>query len=412
MRALGGAKKAVLFIFTGAGLSQVILLLTSVAIARIYDPGQIGIYSILIAVSVVAVPVATLGLGNAVAPAERAEDAMVLVHTAICSLVVFAGALTALAALTLSATGGAGLFGLGSASLFVGPITLAAGLFGVLLQLGIRLRSYRSVAVRGVVQASVLGGVQVALGLALQAASSLAIGDVLGRLAGSAMLAPSYWRLRAGASFPLPSVRSTIRKHRDVVSHYMPSLLIETAAIQAGVILVGIWFGADAAGFLGFAQRMIFAPITLIGAAIGAVVLGEVAKRRRDGELDRGAQFSSLVIRLAPVAGAFALVVIVVGPAAFVFLFGQEWETSGSLARAIAIPAAVGLVWNPLSQFFVALEFWKPFLVLSAARLLISVALGWCAYELGAGLVGTVAAIASGGALVEVLSMNYLRLRL
>jgi O-antigen/teichoic acid export membrane protein len=135
---------------------------------------------------------------------------------------------------------------------------------------------------------------------------------------------------------------------RRCLIYVLPALMIGSLAGNLPQLAVNWRFGAEMAGHLALAQRVLGLPLSLAGAAIGDVFrrYAAVAFRER-GECIR--EFRSALASLAFVAAAFAAVMVPFGQSLFVFVFGETWRFAGQIADWMIPMYAIGIAASPLS---------------------------------------------------------------
>jgi len=150
---------------------------------------------------------------------------------------------------------------------------------------------------------------------------------------------------------------------REVASRYrrfplllMPAGVVNTAGLYLPVLLVAATYGATAAGWLGFTQRVLALPVTLIGQATAQVYLSELARNHRERSGRQGPLFRVASARLALVGGVLGILLLLLAAPLFPVVFGEAWRTSGLMAQALAISLALQLVASPLSQTLIVFE--------------------------------------------------------
>jgi O-antigen/teichoic acid export membrane protein len=387
--ASGGTRASIAKVLSGNFAAQAVTLVASLAIARIFSPATFGAYASLAALVAVAGTVGALRLEMAISIAETAEEGDEALRGALSTIL----ATTAVAALALALAGGwlAGVVGLPDGS--VGALWLAllaaalAALFTTLNQRAIRARQFGLIATRAVVAAVVTAGVQIGLGLVVPGLYSLVTGLVVGQAVGVGLLARGV-----GLHAPhLPGrALAHARRHRQLPLYLAPSTLINSVGLQAPVLLGAAVFGASFAGWLGMTQRMIAVPVTVVGAAVGQVFLGELSamKRDRSPELERQFLVTSAWLAAVGVAGGLAL--LAVAPLAFSLLFGEAYAPSGTFARALALGVAAQMVASPLAVATVVMGRSRWQLAWDVARLVAVVLVFVAAERLDVGAYATV----------------------
>lgn len=401
----GSALAGALHLSSGAASGQLITLVTTLVIARLYTPAELGVLSAVLSVALLISPVVTLGLQVAIVPAVTDADAVRLARLAL-TAVLASAVITAIALMLVPLPSPNLSERRALVVIYVPLMVLVLGTFAVLSQLSLRQRLYRAMAIRGVTQSSVTGLIQIVGSLIRPSALWLFAGELLGRAVGTASLIPQAVRFSRSVERPLPSGRAVLRRYADSVRYFLPSTTVEMAAGQVAVLAVASWFGPTQTGYLGLANRVLVLPVVLIGSAVGQVLGTELAHRRRSGNADQSiARFRQLVRGLSALSVAFAVAMFVLGPWAFSLVFGEQWRESGELARYLCIPIAVGLVWNPVSVTYPAYERLRAFLWLSILRLTLGVTAGVAVHAMGFGWIPVVVAIASGIAVAQLVGL-------
>lgn len=389
----------------GAVISQVVNFATTLIIARLYTPADIGLLAAILAIALTITPLVTLGLQVSIVPAGTDSDAIQLARLALGSTLLGA-LLAAVILLAAPLPSDAITQHQGLVLAFVPAMLLIMGSFAVLSQLALRQRLFGPIATRGVLQSVSIGGIQTGGFLLAPSGLWLFTGELLGRAIGVASLIPSAVRFRRKTSGPVTKASRIFRDYSDSWRFYLPAAFLEVAAGQIGVILIAAWFGTTEAGYLGLTTRVLSVPVVLIGAAVGQVLNTELARRRRSGQTDRSKQrLRQLIAGLVGISLLISLALFIFGPWAFSLAFGEEWRASGELARYLGIPTAVGLVWHPISAVFTSYLRLRTFLTIAALRLMLSLSVGTALWAAGQGWVIVVVGMAAGVASAQVLGI-------
>jgi len=346
------ARRGLAAIASGAALGQVVLVAGAPILSRLYDPTAFGVFSVVNAVVLAVGTVAAFRFEMAVPLPKSDGEAHALVRLG--SVAALAVAVLGTVLVLVSRGSLASLTGWSDDVvdlLIWAPLGAAMlGMYLVLNQLAVRRRAYSAIALRNVLQAVATVGAQVGLGLAGWGAVGLVIGLIAGQAAGVASLA---WSLRndlTSHDADSPALRALVRRYRSFPLVLAPSGLINSLGMQAPLLAVTSLYGTASAGSLGMAQRVLAIPLALIGMAISQVLMGELAARKRDGRTDLMPVFMSVTKRLTLVGVAGGVGVLVVGPLLFATFLGQQWWTSGHMARAMAVGLLVQIIAAPLSQ--------------------------------------------------------------
>lgn len=350
LRSPAGLLRQAGYLAASTASSQVLLLLVSPLITRLYPPAAFGDYAVFIAVVSTAGPLATLRYDLAIALPATESDARALRTGALyITVVVSVGVAFATSVFqgTLSSLGGFWTHPLA-------PIVLSfAILFIALNQIGTqwstRIGDSVGVALSRLAQGVASTSTQLLLPLLFLQSSGLALafGAVAGYGLADALLAIRRPLLRPG----IASLNSTVR----VLRHYIefpkytaPASLINLAGVQAAPIALSLFHSPEAAGNYALTTRLLGLPVTLISQAVGQLFHSAMAKRDNASQL----QLLQRAVRILSLLslGTFGLLFISANTI-FSTLFGAEWRLAGDFARMQAPWFAGALVASPLSSF-------------------------------------------------------------
>lgn len=127
-----------------------------------------------------------------------------------------------------------------------------------------------------------------------------------------------------------------------------------TAGLQLPPMLFAALFSPAAAGLYTLTLRVLTQPMSLIGSAIGQVFFANAAEAHRAGQL--GPLVAQLHAKLAHIGLPPALILILLGPDLFGFVFGEQWRQSGEFARWMAPWLYLVFVSSPLGTLFAVTE--------------------------------------------------------
>ncbi|WP_345475374.1 lipopolysaccharide biosynthesis protein [Microbacterium pseudoresistens] len=345
---IGGAGRGFASVLSGTVIAQLIAFAVLPVISRLYDPDAFGAFSFVLAVTAVIAPVATLRLETAAMLPRRASAVRaVVMNCLIC--IAASTVLTAVVVELLQLWGLTALQDIPFASLWIAVLVLFTALYSLLSQLALRRKLYGSVARRNVYQAASAGASQLALALVTRQGTGLIAGQALGRVAG---LIPLWLQTRDDFRMVDRRVRRVAwRTYWRFPAVFTPSALLNAIGAQAPLLFVTMWFGLEAGGQIGMAERIVGIPLALIGAAAAQVIEAEVSQKVRDGS-------GGLRPTYLRVSGLLAVVGLVVGVGFGVLggwvipmILGADWAVAGIAVQILALNSAVRLVGSPLSKF-------------------------------------------------------------
>lgn len=341
---------------TGTAAGQLVSLLLSPALTRIYSPQQFGVLSVYTALLTILVVIASLRYELTIPMAANDEDAMNLV--ALCGCV--------LAGTTLAVTAFA--FGFPEDALerlWPTPINIAyvfiyRGLFAVgflclggyyiALYLGTRGGAYHAIARTRLYQGVVGPTSQIGFGLLDAGAPGLLAGSILGQSAGTLGL---FHRLLR----PDPTLMGKVswkrmaalaRRYRRFPLIASWAALIDSAGgSQLLYLLVTMTYSARIAGFIFLAERVVARPLSMVGTSILQVFMGEAGRTAREDPPQLRKRFYQVVNRQFWLALAWIATANLMAALLFPKVFGAEWADAvvylqamsvGYLAQAVVLP--------------------------------------------------------------------------
>lgn len=356
LRRGSAARRGIVAIMLGTVAGQVLAVLVSPVLSRMYTPADFGAFSVVSACAVTVGTVTALRYELAVPLPEDETDGKALV-----ALGAFWCLVTGLI-LTIAAW----LWRTELAAIFKQPelrqwlvaapiIAAVLGLFRLMNQWALRQGRFAATARRNMVQSIVTVVVQLLGGWR----SAGAIGLIGGLGAGQGIGAISMFAGAGLLKSPVPdaaAVRRVAVRYRRFPALLAPSGLMNAAGVYVPLLLVSALYGPAAAGWLGFTQRILSLPITLIGQSVAQVYLSELARTRRERTERQVRLFWVATRRLAVVGVAGAVPLLAFGAPLFRLIFGDQWRTSGSMAQALAVSLAAQLVASTLSQTLIVFE--------------------------------------------------------
>jgi len=335
---------------SGTIIGQAIMVLVLPVLTRLYEPEAFGALGIFMSITVVASVAACLRLDIAIPLPDRDEDALNLVVLGL----GFATVLALVAAVLLVLAGGQFIDLSGHREiadyLFLVPLGMwLAAAYSAVQFWSIRKKRFGQVATTQLTRAIGGSATQVGLGIAGLASFGLVVGYVIYTALGTVGLVYHFFRFDRGLlSFvSASSLRRVLHENRRFPYFSVPESLLNSAAINLPVVLIGALAGPKEAGYMLLAQRVTSIPVGLLGGSLSRVFLAEAAERRRNGELG---SFTRVTMKRLAQVGAFPFfVVALVSPILFPYIFGPDWERAGVMVTWMVPFMFVQFAVSPVS---------------------------------------------------------------
>ncbi|WP_303905157.1 oligosaccharide flippase family protein [Thiohalomonas denitrificans] len=339
----------------GTAVGQGIVILASPLLTRLYGPEDFGLLAVYTALLGITTVVSSLRYQLAIPLPESDEEAA---HVVALSLLVVLGMalLTALATFLFRHTIAEALNAPALADfLWLLPVgVLLTGIYQVFNYWAIRTGAFSAVARTKLMQGFSMVGVQLA-GFTL-GPLALLLGQVTGHAAGVTGLGTLAVRQRWNVfkRVRLPGIGQAARRYKHFPLFSTWGSVFNAVGQQLPFLLLAALFSSGAAGVYLLAQRVLTAPMGLIGKGIADVFFSSAAEARRNGVL--GDLVADIHEKLAHIAMPPTLILALAGPEIFAIAFGQEWRQAGLFAQWMAPWGYLVLVTSPLSTLFSVLE--------------------------------------------------------
>jgi len=372
--------RSVIGLASGTALGQAMVIFASPILTRLYTPADFGVLSLYVAVIAIVGVVAGLRYEFALPIASSNHDAAALAVLG-CGLTLLTS-LLAWIALLLAWGPIEDAFDLALLRPYrwMVPVGIASiGIFNTFTFWGTREQMYGVLARSKLSQGVGIVATQVGAGLMTAGGIGLIAGDVIGRIIGALYIGrrvgiDHFRHIRSLDSVALKSVLVRFQRFPLLSA---PASFFNTLGLRLPVILVAGLYGIEPAGWLMLSQMTIGGPMTLIGQSVSRVYTGELGRQRRESPSLMENLFLRMTVKLARYCFLPILVLAVVAPMVFEWVFGENWYTAGLytrllammlIAQIIVVPVAstltilerqdLQLIWNVLRVFVVVLGFW------------------------------------------------------
>lgn len=342
----------VITLMAGTGLAQAIPLAISPILTRLYSPEEFGVFALyMAAVSILSV-LATGRYELAIVLPKSDRDAMHLVALSIMLAVIVSGLLLLVVCLFNASI--ARLLGAPEITrwlYWVPASTLLMGVYQSLNYWSNRKAQYRRLAVSRTVQSASTSLAQLLTGYASAGPAGLIGGQLTGQALSSAVLAKLVYREDETLINTIRKTRmfATAKKYINFPKYMIPGQLLNTASGQLPIILLNIFFGSAVVGFYSLTQRVMAAPLSLVGGALGDVYRSESAKQYA---LEKNCKdiFIKTIKKLILISIVFSIPFLLAGPEIFAFIFGEKWRAAGQMASMLSVMMFFQNISSPLSQ--------------------------------------------------------------
>lgn len=335
---------------------QVVIVVTTPIIARLYLPEHFGIFQIIESLIVLLMSIACLRFELSIPLGKNQQE---ILASFIVSLLFSFGVTTCcLLAVVFGRESIARQFNtpqLVSLLWFLPGFAILYGFTNALTYWASREGKFGIIAWSGVGNALCEKLLIVIFGYFFKASAiGLLIGRFIGVLVNMGILFHSLKRklwmyfTRSGVSFVL--LRDILVKHKKFPLFSFWAALITVLSMQLPTFFLGMYYSPTIVGFYSLAYRVVWLQNTLLGQSITQLFFPTAAQ-----EFQETGSIANIVKnifkRLVQISAFPFIVLLFLAPVLFNIVFGQTWEEAGIYAQLLTIWSFIALIHQPLTVF-------------------------------------------------------------
>lgn len=379
----------VFIIATGTAAAQIITILSSPFITRLYGPEAFGVLGAFTAVISLIMPIAALTYPIAIVLPKEDNEAKNIAKLSIFISISIAIVTTFI--LMFFNHRIVDLFNIETVSsfMFLIPIVIIfSGVLQVIEQWFIRKKKFKVSANATFFQSVLVNGGKIGLGLVYPVAAALVIITVISQLLKSILL---FFFAKMSRESLIDNeekkrnsynLQGIAKKYKDFPLYRAPETFLNAISQGLPILMLSTLFGTSSAGFYTLGRSVLSAPTQLLGKAVADVFYPRISDAFKNREnLYLLIKKSTLLLA---VVGAIPFgLIILFSPYVFGAIFGQEWETAGEYTRWIAIWSYIGFLNRPSVAAIPVLSAQRFFLQYSIASILlriVALALGYLVF--------------------------------
>jgi O-antigen/teichoic acid export membrane protein len=344
--------KDVLTLVTGTTVAQVIGLIASPILTRLYGPESFGLLALFTSLTGIIGVIACMRYELAIMLPKDDDDAINLLG--LCVLMVTL--ITVLTAIGLFLGSDALLSLLHAQDLapyvwLVPPFIFVSGLFLALNYWNSRTRHFGRLSIARVTSAVATTGTQLGAGFAGYATGgSLISASLAGSVVSTGVLGGQIWRedgVVIKSKISWKGIFAGLRRYKKFPLIDSTSALLNTLSWQLPVLLLSVFFSPVIVGFYALGMSVLQTPMSFIGGAIAQVFFQRAAEAHHQGNLS---VFVNEVFDVLLKIGVFPMLLLIIsGWDLFTVIFGNTWGEAGVYVQLLGIWAIFWFISSPLS---------------------------------------------------------------
>ncbi|MCK5028100.1 MAG: oligosaccharide flippase family protein [Bacteroidales bacterium] len=341
----------------GVGGAQLVLFLFQFITRRLFDPEVFGVFDVYFNVLLVLINISCLRYEMAIILPKKRKlafnlFALTFISSLIINLIIFI-------ILILFKDP---IFNLLSVekkyfSLFLLlPLTaFIASFYQAINNLLIRLKLFNSSSFNRILRRVFEGSSQLLFGK-MKFKSGLILGDLVGNF--TIFTIGIFQVFKNGFSLKYITsnkIKYVLKKYIYLPKYSLVPNLLNIFSSALPIILINKFFGPENAGYYGLTRTVLLIPTALVGSSVSKVLMQRISLNRNIGKSIVNDIKSILYLVSIPL-----LIGIVIlffwSEQIFTLAFGENWLTSGKIARIFIIPFAMQFLVSPISIVFIAIE--------------------------------------------------------
>ncbi|MCR9014770.1 lipopolysaccharide biosynthesis protein [Aquiflexum gelatinilyticum] len=329
-------------IFTVAGgvfMSQILTILISPILTRIFSSESFGIIAVFLAIVNVLTVIATFRIENILFLPDTKEEAFSLLNLLIKTVIIFS-IIFCLASFFLPLQFSILLFGKDQSHWFywIPLLVVLNGLFYGFRNWLQSIKKYRTTTFWGIVKSIILNGILLIGGYFSSSPEIFLIANIIAQTIETGFLFIQVIK-NEGSNFsirPRHEFNQLFFKYKNFPKYALPADLLNVYANQNPIVLLAYFFNSGTVGFFSLTQRVIGIPIKLVTSSTS-----EVFKQKASEEYNLKGNckksFFDTFSFLLTVSILPTIIIVAFSPFLFELVFGPEWIEAGVYARYLSI---------------------------------------------------------------------------
>lgn len=362
-------------LFKGSFISQLIPLLISPLITRLYSPSELGVLALFVAITSI--------LGSVVN--GRYEQAIMLVKTDLeinlitfLSLFVsFVFSLVLALFLVLFHDSLILFFELPNLSkwiYFIPLVVFSIAAFNTFNFYQLRQKELRYISISEVYKSSVFSLIQLLYPIFQSGVGGLLIGKII-----SSLIAPFYLFRKSNFNISLINFNQLFQLSKRYINfpkYTSPAILLNNLGSNGIQLLIPVLYSTTTLGFYSLMNKVLSAPFSFIGNSISQAFLKEISNDTKTAYVvTKSILYKLLLIALFGYGISFFFIEDL-----FQFIYGDQWRLAGTFAKYLIPYFIFKFIASPLTSIHTAFEKQRLSLLLQFIMFVLSVGILFYSY--------------------------------
>lgn len=391
-------------LFSGSFLAQVLGLVVTPLLSRIYSPedfGALGLFNSIVAVVMV---IAGFRYEMAIIVEDDRQKALNLTQLALGLNLLISG-LILLALFLFDQIIVDALKITDPRWLYLTPLAVALGSMSEsLVMWHNRAKKYGKLAGNKILKASSSAAYKLSHPLIFSAGNGLVIGQLVGQISAFTHLFLKHSAELIKVDFKELRQASRDYKHFPIFS--MPAALVNMLAVYMPFFVLSYFGGQEYPGYLENASKLTYLPMSMLAVAFSQVFFERIARIKDDKEMSAAVSHQLIqflfFLSVIPVA-----ILVVYGDKIIPAVLGSEWQLSGQFVQILILFYFSMYLTSPFSSAFEAYNKLRVHFIYNSIFLLTTTAALFITYKVYNDMLLALQAYAFTGTVLRLLILNY-----
>jgi len=352
--------KNVLVLLTGTGFGQLITLLASPILSRLYSPAEYGVFTVFISTASMMAAISAARYDLAIMLPKSNNRAINVLMLALYVCISFALSLFFLAVLIALLIHFDVLLWselMTSWIWFFPFIVLLLGTQQIMNYWLVRNKEYGYIAITRISNSASNNGLAVIFGFLKFKEWGILLSNFIGQIVYSFHLFFLIRKKYKGemAFVSKKKMKASAEIYKEFPRTSVSQAMIDIFQLNGIVYLLPVFFSIVEVGYYSRTLMVLQAPVSLIGTAIGQVFFqkaSELHHTKSDLRPIITATIKKAMLFILPVS----IILMIAGPVLFKFVFGNQWEESGFYSRILALWLFFDFIRISISSIPIILE--------------------------------------------------------
>jgi O-antigen/teichoic acid export membrane protein len=344
--------KNTITLMIGTTFVQVVPLLISPLLTRLYSPDSFGKVALIMSISSILAVFATGRYEMAIILPKETKDALSLVMLT-CILSLFFSIALAIAIFVFDnqichiLKDKKIVIWLYFIPLFVFFTSIYKGFY----YFSNRESLYKQISYSRITQIFFQSGFKIGTGLLSFKVAGLFGGNLIGKIASSFLLGIKILRNEKKnlQLIKKQDIVSQAVKYKQFPKYLLLSHSIGTINLEIPTIFLSKFFSSIMVGYYSLSKRIVYLPIQFIAGAVGDVYRQKASDEyRKYGKFDK--LFVKTIITLFLISIIPFIILYSYCPALFSIIFGENWKIAGEYAQILSVTAFIGFISTPVDK--------------------------------------------------------------